>query len=63
MKQIQIICTLDVDNDEYSLLLNKQSGLTLTTLISYALENNLDSVRFDFPAVLLDLGANEHHTD
>lgn len=58
MKKIQLIATLDLTNDEYSLLLNKESGLTIETLVSWALENG-ESFSFDFPALLLDLPTDE----
>lgn len=58
MKQLQVIVTIDVTNDEYSALLNKQTGLTIDTLILRALESD-EGISCDFPAVLLDLPEND----
>lgn len=59
MKQIQVILTIDVTNDEYSLLLNKNSDLSLLTLVSYLAETEIERLSFDFPALLIDLPSQE----
>lgn len=59
MKQIQVILTIDVTNDEYSLLLNKNSDLSLLTLVRYLTETEIERLSFDFPALLIDLPSQE----
>lgn len=52
MKSIQVILTIDVDNDSYSMICNK--SLSLESLVYSYLENGeSQKLSFDFPAVLI----------
>lgn len=59
VKEIQCLCTLQVSNDEYALLLNKQSGMSIEGLVAYKLENDDSNISFDFPSLVLNLEADE----
>lgn len=57
MKQLQVILTIDVDNDQFSQIMN--DSLSIESLIYTAIENGDDSYSLDFPAVLIPKFANE----
>jgi len=58
-KQIQCLATLTVSSDECSLLLNKQTEMSLETLVCYLLEHRNHDVQFDFPSLVIQLEADE----
>lgn len=60
MKSLQVVLTIDVTNDQYSALLNKQ--IDVASLVYNMLEDDDDTLSFDFPAVIIDRLANEPGT-
>lgn len=56
MKQLQVILTLDVSNDQYSELMNDSQSIE--TLALHALESGED-YSLDFPAIIIPKFANE----
>lgn len=60
MKSLQVILTIDLTNDQYSALLNKQ--IEVAGLVYNMLEDDDDTLSFDFPAVIIDRLANEPGT-
>lgn len=57
LKKLQVILTIEVTNNQYSLLMNKD--LDIPSIVYNALENDDDTLSFDFPALIIDRLANE----
>lgn len=56
MKTIQVFCTVQITNDEYSELLNSNSRLSVLTIVHNTIKDgDLDKIAFSDPLILIPL--------